>query len=90
MINISIDIQSFFERRITMTIKRTYTGCRYCEAGFPYYPYGRNESCHCSNCGAEWEPVQFEWEPDKLEFECDDNWSDPYKGFKITEHFKED
>lgn len=52
-----------------MAIKRTYTVCRHCERGFPCYPYGRDESCHCSYCGAEWEPVQ-------IEFECDDNWSD--------------
>lgn len=39
-------------------IKRSI--CKYCEAGFPSYPYGRDESCHCANCGAEWEPIVIE------------------------------
>lgn len=28
--------------------------CHYCDSPNYYYPYGRDESRHCSNCGAEW------------------------------------
>jgi len=54
-----------------------YTVCSYCDSGHPSYPYGRDESVHCSSCGAEWDPYTIEEEdvPDEPEedelFEAD-------------------
>lgn len=28
--------------------------CEHCNWNTYYYPYGKDESRHCSNCGAEW------------------------------------
>lgn len=52
--------------------------CRYCDGTLKCWPYGKDESVHCSTCGAEWDPIEVEY-PDnyfddleELEFNYDD------------------
>lgn len=40
--------------------------CRYCDCSRYHFPYGQDESCHCIQCGAEWEPVEVEYSEDEL------------------------
>ena len=35
----------------------TFLACSFCDGTTYHFPYGRDESCHCTNCGAEWTPV---------------------------------
>ncbi len=46
------------------------TECRYCDGITFNYPYGKDETRHCTTFGAEWDPVTYEI--DEEEFEIDE------------------